>query len=109
MASQTAGLGGITGNPVPNGAVFGYFTARDGLSIRFARWDTTAERRLGTVCLFQGRAEFIEKYFETITDLRRRGFAVATIDWRGEGGSSRLLANPAKCHIDNFSKYDDDV
>ncbi len=109
MASQAADLIGITRNPVPNGAVSGYFTARDGLSIRFARWDTTAERRLGTICLFQGRTEFIEKYFETITDLRRRGFAVAAMDWRGQGGSSRLLKNPAKGHAENFAHHDEDV
>jgi len=109
MTPQTAGLAGITRNPVPNGAVSGYFTARDGLSIRFARWDTTAERHLGTVCLFQGRAEFIEKYFETIADLRRRGFAVATMDWRGQGGSSRLLKNPDKGHAETFAHHDADV
>jgi lysophospholipase len=104
-----AELTGITRNPVPNGAVCGTFTARDGISIRYARWDTTAEHRLGTVCLFQGRTEFIEKYFETITDLRRRGFAVATMDWRGQGGSSRLLKNPMKGHVENFADYDADV
>jgi lysophospholipase len=109
MASEGAKLVGITRNPVPNGAVAGYFTARDGLSIRYARWDTTAERRIGTVCLFHGRAEFIEKYFETITDLRRRGFAVATMDWRGQGGSSRLLKNPLKGHAENFAQFDEDV
>ncbi len=109
MASQAADLIGITRNPVPNGAVAGTFTARDGLSIRFARWDTTAERRIGTVCLFQGRTEFIEKYFETITDLRRRGFAVATMDWRGQGGSSRLLRNPLKGHAESFAHFDEDV
>jgi lysophospholipase len=104
-----AELTGITRNPVPNGAVCSTFAARDGISIRYARWDTTAERRLGTVCLFQGRSEFIEKYFETITDLRRRGFAVATMDWRGQGGSSRLLGNPMKAHVENFADYDADV
>ncbi|MFY9640311.1 MAG: alpha/beta hydrolase [Rhodomicrobium sp.] len=108
MASQ-AELIEITRNPVPNGAVSGTFVARDGLSIRFARWDTTAARRLGTICLFHGRTEFIEKYYETITDLRRRGFAVATMDWRGQGGSSRLLKNPAKGHAENFAHYDADV
>ena len=85
MASETAVLIGTTRNPVPNGAVAGTFNARGGIRIRYARWDTTAERRIGTICLFQGRAEFIEKYFETITDLRRRGFAVATMDWRCQG------------------------
>ncbi len=108
MASR-AELIEITRNPVPNGAVAGTFIARDGLPIRFARWDTTAARRLGTVCLFQGRTEFIEKYFETITDLRRRGFAVATMDWRGQGGSARLLKNPAKGHAESFAHYDADV
>ena len=48
--------------------------------------------RVGTVCLFQGRAECIERYFEVVNDLRRRGFAVATIDWRGQGGSDRRAA-----------------
>ena len=38
-----------------------------------------------------GRGEFIEKYFETIGELRRRGFAVATMDWRGQG------APPGNC------------
>src|SRR5579864_6726389 len=109
METLTTELVGITRNPVPHGAVAGYFTARDGITLRFARWDTTAERRLGTICLFQGRTEFIEKYFETIADLRRRGFAVATMDWRGQGGSARLLRNPIKGHADNFAHHDEDV
>ena len=37
----------------------------------------------------------IEKYFEVVGELRRRGFAVAVLDWRGQGGSSRLLRNDA--------------
>jgi len=109
MASQAADLIGITRNPVPGGAVCGTFSARDGLQIRYARWDTTAERRIGTVCLFHGRTEFIEKYFETIGDLRRRGFAVATMDWRGQGGSSRMLGNRSKGHVETFAQFDEDV
>ena len=109
MGSKAAELIGITRNPVPNGAIPGFFVAKDGLPIRYARWDTTAERRLGTICLFQGRTEFIEKYFETITDLRRRGFAVATMDWRGQGGSARLLKDPGKGHVENFAQHDEDV
>ena len=65
--------------------------------------------RKGTVCLFQGRAEFIEKYFETVRDLRARGFAVATIDWRGQGGSERALRNPRKGHVGGFSEYQIDL
>ncbi|MBV9330874.1 MAG: alpha/beta hydrolase, partial [Alphaproteobacteria bacterium] len=40
---------------------------------------------------------------------RERGFTVATLDWRGQGGSLRALSNPMKCHVEDFSEYDLDV
>lgn len=95
-------------NPVPDGAVVGEVTASDGVRLRYAHWPAIGRRSLGTVCLFQGRAEFIEKYFEVIAELRGRGFAVATFDWRGQGGSERRLANPRKGYIDSFDEYDRD-
>jgi lysophospholipase len=61
------------------------------------------------VCIVQGRGEFIEKYFEVIADLRRRGFAVATFDLRGQGGSERLLSNPRRGHVVAFTEYDRDL
>jgi lysophospholipase len=96
-------------NPVPSGGTVGSFSGYDGAELRFARWDATRLPRRGTVCLLQGRAEFIEKYFEVIADLRRRGFAVATMDWRGQGGSQRMLANPRKGHVRGFWEYDRDL
>jgi lysophospholipase len=59
--------------------------------------------------VFQGRSEQIEKYFETVRDLRDRGFAVATIDWRGQGHSSRRLRNPRKGYVRDFSDFEIDV
>ena len=53
-------------NPVPSGATVGFFKGYDGTELRFARWDATRSPRRGTVCLFGGRTEFIEKYFEVI-------------------------------------------
>jgi lysophospholipase len=96
-------------NPVPSGAIAGTFQGHNKLALRFARWDATRGPRKGTVCLFQGRGEFIEKYFEVVADLRRRGFAVATMDWRGQGGSGRLLANPRKGHVRSFADFDRDL
>ena len=100
---------GIDSNPVPSGAISGAIKTSDGVTLRFARWRPTARRVQGTVCLFQGRAEQIEKYFEVVGDLRRRGFAVATLDWRGQGGSDRQLRNRRKGHVDNFSAYEQDL
>src|SRR5213078_3524219 len=98
----------IPANPVPDDVVTGMFKTRDGVSIRFARWHPPPGRK-GTVCLFQGRAECIEKYFETVRELRARGFAVATIDWRGQGGSERALGDPRKGHVRSFSQYQIDL
>lgn len=96
-------------NPIPAGAIIGGFAGQGGVPIRYARWQPEGERLRGTVCLFPGRGEFIEKYFETVGDLRRRGFAVAIMDWRGQGGSGRLLPNPRKGFVDSFDDYDEDL
>src|SRR6516164_10645488 len=98
----------IPANPVPEGAVTGKLKTPDGVELRFARWAPPPGRK-GTVCLFQGRAECIEKYFETIRDLRARGFAVATIDWRGQGGSQRALKNGRKGYVRSFAQYQIDL
>ncbi len=102
-------LVGIPENPVPEGATVAILTASDGVRLRAARWPATSKPVKGTVCLFQGRSEFIEKYFETIADLRARGFAVATLDWRGQGGSARLARDPRKGHVGCFSDYQRDM
>lgn len=102
-------LVGSARNPVPTGAEAGHFPSFDGTSLRYARWDPPARGRKGTVCVFGGRAEFIEKYFETIADLRHRGFAVATMDWRGQGGSGRALGNRRKGHVEDFAEFDKDL
>jgi len=96
-------------NPVPSGATTGLLKGAGGIKLRFARWAATRGPRRGTVCLFHGRGEYIEKYFEVIADLRRRGFCVATMDWRGQGGSDRLLRNRRKGHVRSFSDYDRDL
>jgi lysophospholipase len=98
----------IPANPVPDDVVTGMLKTRDGVSLRFARWHPPPGRK-GTVCIIQGRAEFIEKYFETVRELRSRGFAVATFDWRGQGRSQRKLDDPRKGHVGDFSEYEQDL
>ena len=99
-------------NPCPDGAVTGTIEMPDGVTLRFARWDSPASAKgdaKGTVCVFTGRSEFIEKYFETVRDLQQRGFAVAAMDWRGQGHSSRQLPDPSKGHIADFQDFEIDV
>ena len=96
-------------NPVPAGATVGMFDGYDGRKLRYARWEPTRGPARGTVCIFSGRGEYIEKYFEVVADLRRRGFAVAIHDWRGQGGSQRVLSNSRKGHVVGFTEYDRDL
>jgi len=98
----------IPANPVPDQVVTGAIKTPDGVSLRFARWAPPPGRK-GTVVVMQGRAEYIEKYFETVRDLRARGFAVATFDWRGQGLSGRALSDRRKGHVRKFSEYATDL
>ena len=96
-------------NPVPPDAVGGYVQTLDGLRIRYGSWKALAYPVKGTVLLLHGRAECIEKLYETVTDLRTAGFDVITFDWRGQGGSDRMLSNPRKGYVDNFDQYSIDL
>src|SRR3974377_1402582 len=98
----------IPGNPVPEDVVTGSLKTQDGVNLGVARWAPPRGRK-GTVVLLQGRAEYIEKYYETVRDLRARGFAVATFDWRGQGLSDRALSDRRKGHVRNFSEYATDL
>ncbi len=91
-------------NPCPPGANIVGLRAADGMELRAAYWRPEGVPR-GTVALIQGRAEFIEKYFEVIGELLSRGFVVASFDWRGQGLSQRLLRNKAKGHVPRATDY----
>ena len=95
-------------NPAPADPRTAAVRTADGLVLRVVRWHPLAESR-GTVVIATGRAEFIEKYFETAAELLARQLTVVVFDWRGQGYSSRELDNARKGHIDDFSLYERDI
>lgn len=96
-------------NPEPPGGACRMLRTADGKHVRAAVWPATANPARGTVVLFNGHTEFIEKYFEVVSELRERGFAVATLDWRGQGLSDRLLPDGLKSHAADFADFGHDV
>lgn len=94
---------------IPQGARCEVVTTSDGIGLRAAHFPATQQSCRGTVILVQGRAEFIEKYYELVDDLRELGFAVAAFDWRGQGGSERVTNNPYRAHIGHFDHYGRDL
>ncbi|CAH0341785.1 Lysophospholipase L2 [Rhizobium sp. CECT 9324] len=105
FASMDAILHATPGNPVPGHPTVGFFKGHRGISLRYAVFRSEITEIKGTVVLLHGRNESIEKYFETIRDLTSRGFWVATYDFRGQGGSERLLKDARKGHVNRFMDY----
>jgi len=97
------------GNPAPPAHAAGYFTADDGMPLRYALFRATMRPHFGTIVLLPGRNETIEKYYETITDLTRMGYDIAILDWRGQGFSGRQLADPKRGHVRSFDDYAGDL
>ncbi|MCO5091384.1 alpha/beta fold hydrolase [Bosea sp. (in: a-proteobacteria)] len=95
--------------PVPGHGKVWLATTQDGAALRFASWRPTRRPVRGTVVLVQGRAEFIERYSETIAELRRRGFHVLAFDWRGQGGSQRFVRRRRKGHVGRLKHYQADL
>ena len=75
----------------------------DDVRLRYAVFDSPGSSQW--CLLLPGYTEFIEKHLETVDDLRRRGFGVVTLDWRGQGLSSRALADRSKGHIVDFADH----
>ncbi len=90
----------------PDGAEAVWLTAADGLKIRAAHWPGGAA---GTVVLLPGRSEYAEKYGRVARDVVARGWHLVAIDWRGQGMSDRLLADPFKGHVAQFGDYQHDL
>ncbi len=86
-----------------------FMTSLDGVSLRCAYWPPVRPPALGCALILQGRTEFIEKNLETVGELRRRGFSVWTLDWRGQGLSGRLLQDPHRGHVADYRDYLQDL
>lgn len=91
----------------PKGGAAWWLTAADGVRIRVAAWNR--EGPAGTVLLFPGRTEFIEKYGRAAGDLAACGYATLIIDWRGQGLSDRMTGDPMSGHVLHFSDYQHDL
>ncbi len=94
----------IVNTPLPAKAF--WTRTSDNVRLRVAYWTVNGQ---GTVLLFPGRTEYIEKYGDIANELADHGFGMATIDWRGHGLSDRLSHNRDICHVADFKEYQLDV
>ncbi len=85
-------------------------TTKDGLRIRVGHWLPTGEEPVkGTVLIFPGRTEYVEKYGPAAIDLNARGYAALAVDWRGQGLGDRMLSDRRLGHVEEFGDFQKDV
>lgn len=90
----------------PAGGCAWWLHAADGVRLRAAYWPGGAK---GTVLLFPGRTEYVEKYGRAAAEMAARGYGTLCIDWRGQGLADRPLADQMTGHVADFSQYQMDV
>ena len=90
----------------PGGAAY-WVRAEDGVRLRVGAFPKEGAR--GTVFIFPGRTEYVEKYAFAAKALAERGFASIITDWRGQGLADRLLPDAMTGHVNFFSDYQFDV
>lgn len=93
----------LAGVPTPAGAAE-WLDAADGARLRATLFPAVGSAR-GSVILSPGRTEPIEKYIEVAGRLTQRGCAVLVHDWRGQGLSTRALANRALGHAKGWAPF----
>jgi len=96
----------VAGGP-PGGEAWWVDTS-DGVRIRIGVWHPEGATR-GTMLMFPGRTEYIEKYGDAAREMADRGYATLAIDWRGQGLAQRLLEDRRIGHVSQFPDYQKDI
>ncbi|NKB26147.1 MAG: alpha/beta fold hydrolase [Rhodobacteraceae bacterium] len=102
---EDAPLNVVTAEGPAGGRAY-WIRTSDGVRLRAAHWPGGT---VGTVLLFPGRTEYVEKYGRVAADLVAAGYHVLSIDWRGQGLSDRLHPDPRIGHVEAFADYQNDV
>lgn len=82
--------------------------APDGWPLRRVRLPGSGKAR-GSLLFIGGRADHIEKYDEALLDWVDAGWDVESVDWRGQGGSGRMIAGSALGHAEDFACWLEDI
>lgn len=90
----------------PEGARAVWVRSDDGLRLRLSLHQTGDK---GTVLVFPGRTEWVEKYGRVVSQIAKMGYSSLVIDWRGQGLSDRLLPDRLKGHVEDYPDYQIDV
>ena len=92
----------------PEGGRAWWLRARDSTRLRIASWPAPTGGK-GTILMFPGRTEYIEKYGRLAKDMAARGYGMVAVDWRGQGLADRPAHRRDMGHVVSFDEYREDV
>ncbi|MFO7736354.1 MAG: alpha/beta fold hydrolase [bacterium] len=85
---------------------FKTFEGKNGVPLAWRHYPAEGNK---AVVFLTGRWEYFPKYEELYDKLNLYGYHVFTYDHRGQGFSGRVLDDPQKGHVENFSDYVEDM
>ena len=93
---------------LPQGGERLFVAMADGWPVRLLHW-TRRDPARSHILMVTGRADFAEKYAETLHDLVDAGWGVTIFDWRGQGLSRRVGKTPMHGASPGFDVWLDDL
>lgn len=94
---------------IPAHAVESYWHAPGNHTVRRIDWPEPSRQCRGSLLFLPGRADFYEKYLETLEEWHRQGWRVTSSDWRGQGLSGRLGFDGQTGHVGDFAQWVEDL
>jgi len=94
---------------LPADMIVSRWAAPDGWDHRRFDWRAGDATPRGSMLFQAGRADYVEKYLEPIAHWHDRGWHLSGFDWRGQGRSGRMLADPATGHLPSFDRLVEDL
>ncbi len=93
---------------IPSHAQESTWHTADGHAVRRIDWPGAAPAR-GSILFLPGRADFYEKYLESLEQWHQAGWRVTASDWRGQARSGRLGKDAVTGHVEDFGIWVDDL
>lgn len=90
----------------PEGGKAYWLRAKDSTRLRVGVWPAGPK---GTILMFPGRTEYIEKYGRLAREFADHGYGMLAMDWRGQGLSDRPAHRRDIGHVVSFDEYREDV
>jgi len=94
---------------LPDGALVSTWTAPDGWRLRRFDWAAPAGNARGSILFQGGRGDIFEKYLEVFAHWHEAGWAITSIDWRGQAGSGRTTDHLRCGDIPDFAMFIEDL